>query len=71
MINEGIISQIRNTKINYVRPGNKVTQRHIALLSILILGSYEIPYSQNKVVTEEDLDIEVTHYQFLRKYNLL
>ncbi len=71
MMNEGLIAQIRNRKINYVRPGNKIRLRDIALVSLYVLGYYIMPYSQNKVKTEEELDVEIKHYQFLRKYNLL
>jgi hypothetical protein len=71
MMNEGIIAQIRNRKINHVRPGNKIRLRDIALVSIYVIGYYRMPYNSNKVKTEEELDVEIKHYQFLRKYNLL
>ena len=68
---EGIFAQIRNKRNFIYTKGCKITVRHIALVMIDILGEYYMQYSGNKVTTEEELDIEVEHFFFLLKYNLL
>ena len=68
--NEGIFKQMKGLKVTYDKP-EKIRLRHIVLASIYVLGSYKMPYSKNTITTEEELDMEVLHYNFLRKYNLL
>ncbi len=69
--NKGILWQIKNNPIiAYSRP-NGMTSRDLALAMMDIYNGYFMKYSGNKVTTEEELDIEVTHFKFLNKYGLL
>lgn len=72
-INVGLWKQLEKGKyvIEYKGRRNKIIKRDIVLMCILLYEEYEMPYTKNKVTTEEDLDIEVQHFYFLNKYNLL
>lgn len=59
-------------EIRYSKPReSKITRRNLALASIYTLNAYYMKYSKNIVTTEEELDMEVMHFKFLSKYNLL
>lgn len=70
--NEGLWEQLKGGKkiIEYKRVGN-ITRRNIIMMIIYVIGHYQMKYSGNKITTEEELDIEVTHFKFLYKYGLL
>ena len=57
-------------KIIYNRPVG-ISRRDIILVRIYIFGGFKMKYSGNYITTEEELDIEVEHFLFLRKYNLV
>ena len=60
----------KGCKIVYSKPIG-LTSRDIVLASIYVFGYKIMRYSRNRITSEEELDIEVEHYQFLKKYNLL
>lgn len=69
--NEGLWQQLKKKPfVNYGRPGN-LTARHIALMIIEVMDGYLMGYSGNTVKTEEELDMEIDHFKFLFKYNML
>lgn len=47
------------------------TFRNIATSLIEIFGGYKMPYTKNWVKSVEEMDMEIEHYNFLRKYNLV
>lgn len=69
--NQGLFSQINNKVFDYGSPRKGITKRDITLAYIFIYKEYEMPYTKNNITTEEELDIEVEHFYFLNKYNLL
>ena len=54
---------------NYERP-KEIYKRDVALTILYVFGVYYMKYTKNVVTTEEDFDIEVEHFFFLKKYNL-
>lgn len=70
---EGLFAQLSRDKrvFDYKTKRQGITKRDIVLVYIHIYGEYEMPYTKNKVYSEEQLDIEVDHFYFLNKYNLL
>jgi|GEM_PF-5079104 len=69
--NKGILWQMKNNPVISYKRGGGITRRDLALAMIYTFGGYQMKWSNNVVESEEDLDVELTHYQFLRKYNLL
>lgn len=68
----GLFAQLKKGKVfEYKELVRGITKRDITLVYILLYGDYEMPYTKNRATTEEDLDIEVEHFYFLNKYNLL
>lgn len=45
--------------------------RDVVYASIYVFGGYKMKYSKNIVKSEEELDMEIGHFKFLYKYNLL
>lgn len=45
--------------------------RNIAIGCIEIFGGYKMPYTKNWVKSVDEMDMEIEHYNFLRKYNLV
>jgi len=71
MKSEGLWHQLEKKPfVDYGRPGN-LTARHIALMFIETMGGLLMKYSGNTVKTEEELDMEIEHFKFLYKYNML
>lgn len=60
----------RGRIIKYSRPKG-IRRRHVLLAAMYCLGEWKMKYSGNTITTEEELDIEVMHFKFLYKYNLL
>ena len=48
-----------------------ITHRDVAIGLLEAFGAYKMPYTFNYVRSVEELDMEVNHYMFLRKYNLV
>lgn len=70
---EGLFAQLSKDKrvFAYNSKRRRINKRDITLVYIYVYGEYEMPYTKNKVYSEEQLDIEVDHFYFLNKYNLL
>ena len=73
MMDEGLWKQLPKGKFNidYGRPARRITYRDIFMVKIHICGGQLLKYTVDKITTEEQLDVALKHYQFLRKYNLL
>jgi hypothetical protein len=71
-LSKGLFFQLEKGKVfNYGGRGEKITKRDTVLTVIYVFKEYEMPYTKNIVATEEELDVEVAHFYFLNKYNLL
>lgn len=70
--NEGLWTQLKKGSfiVDYSKV-NRITNRNIIMMIIYVMGHCQMKYSGNKITTEEELDIEVTHFKFLYKYGLL